>query len=116
MPTALPPARRRHLSAIDADDTVPSGGSGQMRSDWLGEGSVRRSTQQLDGPTRTMFERAGFAFDRAKGKKGCVMRTTVAPRRTPWAGLAVGICDQLPAVPRASFDDATFRSVASGLR
>jgi GNAT superfamily N-acetyltransferase len=39
----------------------------------------KTSASFLYNGTRTMFERAGFAFDRAKGKKNCVMRTTVAP-------------------------------------
>jgi hypothetical protein len=30
--------------------------------------------------TRSMFAKAGFVYDRPKGKNHCVMRTTVAPR------------------------------------
>jgi GNAT superfamily N-acetyltransferase len=39
----------------------------------------KTSASFLYNGTRTMFEQAGFTFDRPKGKKNCVMRTTVAP-------------------------------------
>ena len=39
----------------------------------------KTSASFLYNGTRTMFERAGFVFDRPKGKTNCVMRTTVAP-------------------------------------
>ena len=39
----------------------------------------KTSASFLYNGTRTMFEQAGFVFDRPKGKKNCVMRTTVAP-------------------------------------
>jgi hypothetical protein len=38
----------------------------------------KTSASFLYNGTRTMFEQAGFAFDRPKGKKNCVMRTKVA--------------------------------------
>jgi GNAT superfamily N-acetyltransferase len=45
----------------------------------------KTSASFLYNGTRTMFERAGFAFDRAKGKKNCVMshdgRTRLTRRR-----------------------------------
>ena len=39
----------------------------------------KTSASFLYNGTRTMFEQAGFVFDRPKGKTNCVMRTTVAP-------------------------------------
>jgi hypothetical protein len=33
----------------------------------------------LYSATRSMFEQAGFSYDRPKGKKHCVMSKTVAP-------------------------------------
>jgi GNAT superfamily N-acetyltransferase len=39
----------------------------------------KTSASFLYNGTRTMFEQAGFVFDRPKGTKNCVMRTTVAP-------------------------------------
>jgi hypothetical protein len=39
----------------------------------------KTSASFLYNGTRTMFEQAGFVFDRPKGKTNCVMRMTVAP-------------------------------------
>jgi GNAT superfamily N-acetyltransferase len=39
----------------------------------------KTSASFLYNGTRTMFEQAGFVFDRPKGTKNCVMRATVAP-------------------------------------
>jgi hypothetical protein len=38
----------------------------------------KRCAVLYDG-TRSLFERAGFDYVRAKGAKNCVMRTTVPP-------------------------------------
>jgi hypothetical protein len=35
--------------------------------------------QFLYNTTRSLYEQTGFSYDRPKGKKNCVMRTTVAP-------------------------------------
>jgi GNAT superfamily N-acetyltransferase len=45
------------------------------------QGEQMRSQFIYDG-TRTLFEEVGFTYERPKGKKNCVMRTTVAPVRT----------------------------------
>jgi hypothetical protein len=37
------------------------------------------SSSFLYNGTRTMFEKAGFGYDRPKGQKNCVMTITVAP-------------------------------------
>ena len=39
----------------------------------------KTSASFLYNSTRSMFEDAGFTYDRAKGTKNCVMRRTVAP-------------------------------------
>ena len=44
----------------------------------LQEGEKMRP-QFLYNTTRSLYEQAGFSYDRPKGKKNCVMRTTVAP-------------------------------------
>jgi hypothetical protein len=42
------------------------------------QGEKMRS-QFLYSATRSLFEDVGFSYERPKGKKNCVMRTTVAP-------------------------------------
>jgi GNAT superfamily N-acetyltransferase len=44
----------------------------------LQQGEKMRS-QFLYNSTRSLYEQTGFSYDRPKGKKNCVMRTTVAP-------------------------------------
>jgi hypothetical protein len=44
----------------------------------LQQGEKMRS-QFLYNTTRSLYEQTGFNYDRPKGKKNCVMRTTVAP-------------------------------------
>jgi len=44
----------------------------------LQEGEKMRP-QFLYNTTRSLYEQTGFSYDRPKGKKNCVMRTTVAP-------------------------------------
>ena len=39
----------------------------------------RTSASFLYNGTRSMFEKAGFSFERTKGTKNCVMRRTVSP-------------------------------------
>jgi GNAT superfamily N-acetyltransferase len=45
------------------------------------QGSKASSTHLYNG-TRLMFESAGFRYERPLGKKHCVMRKTVRPKRT----------------------------------
>jgi GNAT superfamily N-acetyltransferase len=44
----------------------------------LQEGEKMRP-QFLYNTTRSLYEKTGFSYDRPKGQKNCVMRTTVAP-------------------------------------
>jgi GNAT superfamily N-acetyltransferase len=46
----------------------------------LQEGEKMRP-QFLYNTTRSLYEQTGFSYDRPKGKKNCVMRTTVAPSK-----------------------------------
>jgi hypothetical protein len=39
----------------------------------------KTSASFLYNGTRSMFEKAGFSFERTKGTKNCVMRRTVSP-------------------------------------
>jgi hypothetical protein len=39
----------------------------------------KTSASFLYNGTRTLFEKAGFSFERTKGAKNCVMRRTVTP-------------------------------------
>jgi hypothetical protein len=41
------------------------------------------SSSFLYSATRSLFEEAGFRYERPKGKKNCVMRTTVSPAKKP---------------------------------
>jgi hypothetical protein len=50
---------------------------------WLQYGSPQMSASFLYNATRTMFERAGFAYERPKGKNHCIMRKVVEPSRGP---------------------------------
>ena len=46
------------------------------------QGETMRS-QFLYSATRSMFEEIGFSYERPKGKRNCVMRTTVPPVGAP---------------------------------
>jgi hypothetical protein len=41
------------------------------------------SSSFLYNATRSLFEEAGFSYERPKGKKNCVMRRTVSPAEDP---------------------------------
>jgi SnoaL-like domain len=41
------------------------------------------SSSFLYSATRSLFEEAGFSYERPKGKKNCVMRRTVSPVEAP---------------------------------
>jgi hypothetical protein len=74
--------RRGGLAAValrGALGLIAEAGGGIVESYPHDTEGKKTSASFLYNGTRTMFERAGFAFDRAKGKKNCVTRTTVAP-------------------------------------
>src|SRR4051812_20837183 len=60
-------------------DLIAAAGGGIVESYPHDIEGKQTSASFLYNGTRTMFERAGFTYDRAKGTKNCVMRTTVAP-------------------------------------
>ncbi|MEV6270971.1 hypothetical protein AB0L64_27670 [Kribbella sp. NPDC051936] len=45
----------------------------------MGGGGKKITASFLYNGTRTLFEKAGFTYDRPKGKNHCVMSKTVAP-------------------------------------
>jgi len=71
--------RRKQLSAValrGALDLISESGGGVVEGYPHDTGGTKVSV--LYNGTRTLFERAGFAYVRAKGPKNCVMRTKVA--------------------------------------
>lgn len=62
-----------------AIELIARGGGGVVEAYPHDTGGKRTSGSFLYNGTRAMFERAGFAYDRAKGQKNCVMRLTVHP-------------------------------------
>jgi hypothetical protein len=73
--------RRKGLAAMavrGALDLIAKEGGGVVEGyphDLQGQ---KMRSQFLYSATRTMFERLGFTYERPKGKKNCVMRTTVS--------------------------------------
>ena len=74
--------RRKGVSAValrGALDLIAESGGGVVEGypqDTQGE---KVSASFLYNGTRGLFEQAGFAYERSKGKSHCVMRTRVAP-------------------------------------
>lgn len=74
--------RRKGLAAVavrGALDLIAKAGGGGVEGyphDLQGE-TVR--SQFLYSATRSLFEEVGFSYERPKGKKNCVMRTSVSP-------------------------------------
>jgi hypothetical protein len=74
--------RRRGVAAVavcGALDLIAKAGGGVVEGyphDLQGE---KMRSQFLYSATRSLFEEVGFSYERPKGKKNCVMRTTVAP-------------------------------------
>ncbi len=91
--------RRRGMSAValqGAVDLIAAGEGGVVEGYPHDTGGQRKSV--LYNGTRELFERAGFAYVRAKGTGHCVMRRTVPP-----AGLAQ------PWLPKAEDRDSVHR-------
>ena len=66
------------LALTGALDLIAKAGSGVVeayRQDTLGK---RTSGTFLYNGTRSLFEKAGFRYERSKGKNPCVMRRTVS--------------------------------------
>jgi len=63
-----------------AVDLIAQAGGGVVEGYPHDTGGVRKKNSSfLDNGTRTMYERAGFTYDRPKGLGNCAMVRTVAP-------------------------------------
>ena len=74
--------RRKGVSAValrGALDLISAEGGGVVEAYPHDIGDKKTSASFLYNGTRPLFERAGFVYDRPKGKSNCVMSTTVAP-------------------------------------
>jgi GNAT superfamily N-acetyltransferase len=78
--------RRKGLAGVairGALDLIAKAGGGVVEGyphDLQGE---KMRSQFLYSATRSLFEEIGFSYERPKGKKNCVMRTTVSPVKAP---------------------------------
>jgi hypothetical protein len=74
--------RREGVAAValrGALDLIAEAGGGVVEGYPQDTAGKRISASFLYNGTRSMFEEAGFTYERAKGKNHCVMRTTVEP-------------------------------------
>jgi GNAT superfamily N-acetyltransferase len=78
--------RRKGVAAValrGALDLISKAGGGVVEAypqDTMGK---RTSGSFLYNGTRSLFEQAGFSYERSKGKNHCVMRRTVSPVGAP---------------------------------
>ncbi len=106
--------RRKGVAAValrGALDLIAMAGGGVVEAypqDTLGK---RTSGSFLYNGTRSLFEKAGFSYERSKGKNHCVMRRMVSPSRT--SGQRLGGARPPTAIPvarcRASQDASSGR-------
>jgi GNAT superfamily N-acetyltransferase len=76
--------RRKGVSAVavqGALDLIAEAGGGLVEAYPHDTQGQKTSSSYLYNGTRTLFEGVGFSYERAVGKKNCVMRKTVAPSR-----------------------------------
>jgi GNAT superfamily N-acetyltransferase len=74
--------RRKGVSAValrGALALIQEAGGGVVEGYPHDTNGQRVSASFLYNGTRSLFEQAGFAFERPKGRNNCVMTTTVAP-------------------------------------
>ncbi len=74
--------RRKGVAAAalrGALELIAKAGGGVVEGYPQDTGGRRTSGSFLYNGTRTLFEKAGFSYERSKGKNHCVMRATVAP-------------------------------------
>ena len=74
--------RRQGVSAValrGALDLIAQAGGGVVEAYPQDTGGKQITASFLYNGTRSLFEQAGFTYDRPKGKNHCVMTTTVAP-------------------------------------
>ena len=92
--TGEPPAYRITCIFVDRDyrrkgvagvalrgtlDLIAKAGGGVVEGYPQDTQGKKISATFLYNVTRSLYEQTGFSYDRPKGKKNCVMRTTVAP-------------------------------------
>ena len=73
--------RGRGVAAVALDGAlalIAAAGGGVVEGYPHDTGGVRKSASFLYNGTRTLYERAGFTYDRPKGQGNCVMVKTVA--------------------------------------
>lgn len=63
-------------------DLIGAAGGGVVEGYPEDTGGERAKASLLYSTTRSMFEGAGFTYERSKGTKHCVMRTTVPPTKS----------------------------------
>jgi hypothetical protein len=71
------------VAVCGALDLIAKAGGGVVEGyphDLQGE---KMRSQFLYSATRSLFEEAGFSYERPKGEKNCVMRATVSPVKAP---------------------------------
>jgi GNAT superfamily N-acetyltransferase len=76
--------RRKGVAAValrGALDLIAKAGGGVVEGYPHDTRSKKVSSSFLYSATRSLFEEAGFSYERPKGKKNCVMRTTVSPAK-----------------------------------
>jgi GNAT superfamily N-acetyltransferase len=74
--------RRKGVAAValrGALDLIAKAGGGAVEAYPQDTGGKRTSGSFLYNATRSLFEQAGFSYERSKGKNHCVMRKTVSP-------------------------------------
>jgi len=74
--------RRRAVAAValqGALGLIAQAGGGVVEAYPQDTQGKRTSASFLYNGTRSLFEKAGFTFERTKGTKNCVMRRTVSP-------------------------------------
>ena len=75
--------RRKGVAAValrGALDLIAKAGGGVVEAYPQDTQGKKTSGSFLYNGTRSLFEKAGFSYERPKGKNHCVMRTTVSPR------------------------------------
>jgi GNAT superfamily N-acetyltransferase len=74
--------RRKGVAAValrGALDLIAKAGGGVVEAYPQDTPGKRTSASFLYNGTRSLFEKAGFSYERSKGKNHCVMRRTVSP-------------------------------------
>jgi GNAT superfamily N-acetyltransferase len=71
------------VALLGALDLIAKAGGGVVEGYPRDTQGQKLSAKFLYSATRSLFEEAGFSYDRPKGQFNCVMRTTVSPAEAP---------------------------------